>query len=330
MQLLLPPELKHRIVELSSHDTLALASLARTHTTYQILAEQALYLSLYEPSLKCLETLATNSEKAGFVRFLTTSMGNVYFRVEDDPQRAIGYLLNALVNMHSLSDLRLRIPWHFETESLDKILWSVYELGSFDLLKTNCWRHSNLHFRLQTLYCDTFLDLFQIIKSQTELQILGIYKDYGNEAGFLGTFKRLQSAQLHLPVIVELGVDFNGYFNKISVFPAFNSIDRRPSIYQVLAESFDKLGDRSPYMLSDISGLSIYLVDSCDMPSIHVLIKDMTTTFPDLTWLNFCFENPCKIVSFLLTMTVIELKSICVISASTGDKENYLFIPRSV
>jgi hypothetical protein len=127
-------------------------------------------------------------------------------------------------------------------------------------------------------------------------------------------------------VIVELGVDFD----RISVFPAFNSIDRRPSIYQVLAESFDKLGDRSLYTLADISGLSIYLVDTCNMPSIHVLIKNMTTTFPNLTRLNFRFENPCKIVSFLLTMTVIELKGICVISASTGDKENYLFIPRSV
>ena len=61
MQLSLPSELKHRIVELS---------LARTHTAIQSQAEQALYRTLSNPSLKCLETLATNSGKAGFVRFL--------------------------------------------------------------------------------------------------------------------------------------------------------------------------------------------------------------------------------------------------------------------
>ena len=69
MQLLLPSELKHRIAELSTHDTLA--SLAQTHTAFQKEAEQALYRSLSNPSFKCLETLATNPEKAGFVHFLT-------------------------------------------------------------------------------------------------------------------------------------------------------------------------------------------------------------------------------------------------------------------
>ena len=51
MQLLLPSELKHRIVELFPHDSLA--SLARTHTAFQSEAEQALYRTLSYPSLKC-------------------------------------------------------------------------------------------------------------------------------------------------------------------------------------------------------------------------------------------------------------------------------------
>jgi hypothetical protein len=196
-------------------------------------------------------------------------------------------------------------------------------LCSFELLKTNC-RHSNLSSRLQTLYCDLCLDLSQIIKSQTDLQILGLYELDGR-FGVLQTFKQLKSAQLHLPVIVALRIIGS---NGISVFPAFNCCS---SIYQVLAESFDKPGERSCYPLADASGLSIYLVDSCDMPSIHVLTKNLAMRLPDLTWLTFCFENPCKIVSFLLTMIVLELKSICVISAVTrnGDKKNYLFIPLS-
>ena len=85
-----------------------------------------------------LETLAANSEKAGFVRFLKVECvpddGN------DDHSRAMDYLLNALVNMHSLSDFRLfneRRLWENTLNYLNKILWLVYELGIFDLLKTN-------------------------------------------------------------------------------------------------------------------------------------------------------------------------------------------------
>jgi hypothetical protein len=139
------------------------------------------------------------------------------------------------------------------------------------------------------------------------LQILGIHQFYDEEVGFLQTLKRLQ---LHLPVVVSLEWDKYNNFRKIRIFPAFYSIDRYPTIYQVLAESFDK--DRSSYRLADagrvVSALDIYLIDSCDIPSIHVLTKNMTMKFPGITSLTYCFENPCEIVSFLLTMIVLELK----------------------
>jgi len=273
-------ELKHRIVELSSHDSLA--ALARTHTAYQREAEQALYHTLSCPSFKCLKTLATNSEKAGFVRSLTME----YIRNENDDhvRPAIDCLLDALVNMHSLSDFRLRIrryevqPWMVGDGSLDKIL-------------------CNVHFRLQTLYCDEPHDLSRIIKSQTELEILGIYRIY-DKAKFLGALKRLQNAQLHLPVVVALESTFHRDFDKISIFPAFYSIDRHPAIHQVLAKSFDK--DSGSDTLADadrIFQLSIYLVDSCDMPSIHELTKNMTVMFPKIVFLTFCFEDSCEISS---------------------------------
>ena len=310
--------------------------MARTHTAYQRQAEQALYRSLSSPSSKCLETLSTNSEKAGFVRSLV--MEYFKFLYKNDYQQATSYLLNALVNMHSLSDLRLRMfrsEDQIWIESLNKILWSVYEPGSFDIPETNCRLHSNVHFRLRTLYCDKSLDLFGIIRSQTELQILGIYEyHYDDEVRFLETLKQLQNAQLHLPVVVSLDSD-SGYanFGRIGIYPAFNSIDRHPTIHQVLAESFDK--GQTSYTLpvadaGDISELSIYLVDSdsCNISSVHVLIKNMAMTFPKITSLTFCFENPCEIVSFLLTVIILELKSRCVISAITGDEENCLFTPR--
>ena len=126
MQLLLPSELKHRIAELSSCNSLA--SLARTHTAYQREAEQALYRTLYihtrdDDSLKCLNTLATNPEKAGFVCFLTMECVP---SENNENRRAMTYLINALIHMHSLSDFRLRTHCdEAETwiKDLDDILW---------------------------------------------------------------------------------------------------------------------------------------------------------------------------------------------------------------
>ena len=44
--------------------------------------------------------------------------------------------------------------------------------------------------------------------------------------------------------------------------------------------------------------LSIYLIDSSDMPSISALAKDMAVSFPQIDWLDLIFERRCEIVSF--------------------------------
>ena len=182
--------------------------------------------------------------------------------------------------------------------------------GSFDLLKANCWQHSNDHFRLKTLCCDEALDLSGIITSQTELQILGIYnlKGCDDEVGFMESLKhwQLQNVHLHLPVIVVLQCDdytLDPKYYCVCIFPTFYSIDRHSTIHRVLANSFAK--DQSSYTLpvadaGEISQLSIFLVDPCDMPSVHALTKNLTITFPKITTLNFSFKNPCEIVSFFV------------------------------
>jgi hypothetical protein len=137
MQSLLPAELKHLIVELSSTDSLA--ALARTHSAYQSVAEKALYHTISidassNDSLRCLETLAENSEKAAFVRFLTIEY--TYDNI-DKNQRVTTCLSKSLINMHSLSDFRVR-SWPGEAEEemkdLGKILWSVCEIFIFSKL----------------------------------------------------------------------------------------------------------------------------------------------------------------------------------------------------
>ena len=107
---LLPPELNHLIVELSSGSPSSLAALARTHSAYQREAERALYdsLNIYtlgDDSLKCMKNLATYSEKAALVRFLIVeyASNNVV-----NNQRMTTYLSKSLTNMHTLSDFRIR------------------------------------------------------------------------------------------------------------------------------------------------------------------------------------------------------------------------------
>ena len=124
---LLPLELVHFIVELSSGSPDSLAALARTHSSYQREAEKALYDTLYiytsdDNSLKCMETLATNSEKAGLVRFLTIEYARDNIHKN---QRVMTYVSESLTNMHSLSDFRVRSwPGRQSIIELGKILLS--------------------------------------------------------------------------------------------------------------------------------------------------------------------------------------------------------------
>ena len=139
---LLPSELVHIIVELSSDSPSSLAALALTHSSCQGKAEMALYDTLWicassENSLKCVEALASNPEKAALVRFLTIEYTDNMD--ENREGRLTTYLSKSLINMHSLSDFRLRSrrrnlgkAW---MKDLSKILWSVCKLLIF--LRTN-------------------------------------------------------------------------------------------------------------------------------------------------------------------------------------------------
>ena len=131
---LLPLELKLLIIEFSSGSPSTLAALARTHPAYQREAEKALYakLSIYtssHDSLKCMESLATNSEKAALVRFLAFE----YSRKFQNTPKMMTYLSKSLINMNSLSDFRIK-SWpgdEAKMKRLGKILWSVCKIFDF-------------------------------------------------------------------------------------------------------------------------------------------------------------------------------------------------------
>ena len=139
------------------------------------------------------------------------------------------------------------------------------------------------------------------------MQILGLYtytrlRHRGCPRNILKTLKELHNAQLFFPIILSLeNTPFSTVPDCISIFPAFYSVNRRATIPQVLAQSFCKDGMYVRRKVN-ILELSIYLINSSDMPSVYKLAKDMAVSFPQIRWLNLWFEFRCEIVSFLLTV----------------------------
>jgi hypothetical protein len=132
------------------------------------------------------------------------------------------------------------------------------------------------------------------------LQSLGLLYIHDGHKNVLKILKELHNAQLFLPIVFIW--DFTRDY--IAIFPAFYSVDRRTTISQVFAQFYKNLYSRGQddYMHANanVTKLSIYLIDSSDLPSIYALTKDMAVSFPQIKWLNLWFEHRCEIVSFLL------------------------------
>ena len=130
------------------------------------------------------------------------------------------------------------------------------------------------------------------------MQILGLFTN-SSPRNHLKTLLELHNAQLSIPIVFMLE-DRRCYTfpDHISIFPAFCSVNRRATIPHKLAQLFftDEIAR------AIIFELSIYLIDSSDMPSVYALAEDMAVFFPRVEKLNLSFERRCEIVSFLLTI----------------------------
>ena len=126
----------------------------------------------------------------------------------------------------------------------------------------------------------------------------------GGPRNILKTLKEFRNTQLFFPIIVTFERENStSLINRISIFPAFYSADRRATIPPLLAQSLCK--DENDYMFAKVDyvdELSIYLIDPSDMPSIYALVKDIAVTFSHICYINLFFERQCMIVSFLFTV----------------------------
>ena len=143
------------------------------------------------------------------------------------------------------------------------------------------------------------------------MQILGLYISRSglnvvrSTRHILKILKELHNAQSFFPIIVTLvHASFAlPYAKEITIFPMFYPVDRRATIPHVLAQSFGKdQGINTVASVDNVCGVSIYMIDSSDKPSISALAKNMAVSFPQISGLYLCFERRCDIVSFLLTV----------------------------
>ena len=137
------------------------------------------------------------------------------------------------------------------------------------------------------------------------MQILGLYFSrllVGDT--LLKTLKELHDAQLYLPIVVKWeSVFISSVFEHIKIYPAFYSVSRRATIPHALAQSICKdRGNCEVIKTEIVTHLSIYMIDSFDMPSVYALAEDVAEIFPRIRWLYLWFERGCEIVSFLLTV----------------------------
>jgi hypothetical protein len=129
------------------------------------------------------------------------------------------------------------------------------------------------------------------------LQILGLYNPR-RRSSVLKILKELRNAQLFLPIIfMHASASYGDTFTSITIYPAFCSVDPHAEIPQVLVQSLCR-----DHKTENSTRLSVYLVDSSDIPSLYALAKDMAVSFPRFDHLYLFFERQCEIVSFLLTV----------------------------
>ena len=170
---------------------------------------------------------------------------------------------------------------------IERTLWSVhqfYEFSSWMFLssETNYCRHCNYHFADYNL-C-TAMKLSQIIRSQTELQILGIFVIY-DEVRVLIILKQLQNDQLHLPAVVAL---------------RGRSATRLLS-FRHLTVSIATLRLQL-HKIWQIYLIKIKVIRWQNLYALHLSRRMQNAQYP-CTYMMFfmiltLFENPCEIVSF--------------------------------
>ncbi|KAK2465153.1 hypothetical protein APHAL10511_002845 [Amanita phalloides] len=257
----LPLELIHNICTFCASSSLV--ALACANSFFQRQAEAVLYRQvtdgIWSGTFACLRSLRSNREKAFLVQSLTFDFGWNDSRFD----HALDLLVEALAQMPSLLDLRIKMPIRSDTPAS----------ALNHILRTSC-------FQLRTLYCNHDVDIAGIIEYQSSLQFLGLFKPGHATQHVLEKFNEIGKLELRrpLPRIFTLECEgFMPYVNHLSVYPALSS---GHAVFRGVAMSLTQDLDRHPITnCGDVNSISIFLESLSDLTLVCELLEDMGKSF---------------------------------------------------
>ncbi|KAG6818402.1 hypothetical protein H0H93_005231, partial [Arthromyces matolae] len=263
--------------------------------------------------MKVLETLNSNSHKAGFVRFLQveTSRG---FRNPANPL-VVNALVSTLPKLTSLRDFRIRMsPFTQELAAdISAILKARY-------------------FTLHTLMCDLSTDLLNIVKCQKGLQVVGIY-DHNDGKPFIEgkilQLLRYLATVPNGPFLFTVGCDsFIPVLHIMGLFPGClrsRSTWRYDSDLRISWQAITSALDRDMAFCMKLACNEIY--DLClffeSFDNLHVddflgkVVSDVAQHFPSVNGINLQARLPSKlalndfgrVISPIKALSIVEISS---------------------
>ncbi|KAG6812152.1 hypothetical protein H0H92_004151 [Tricholoma furcatifolium] len=287
----LPSEVKTHIASYCSQTTLT--SFARVHRIFQVEAEQALYATIAvtrhstSRQLSVFETLAVNLEKAACVRFLQVGFRRRSLSQHDFAAKALIPVLPTLV---SLKDLRIRFDAN--EQPFSKELTDILTSG---------------HFQLHTLFCNEWLGISDIVKSQSSLQCLVFY-EWTVPTATVQALDQLHAESIPLPITFSL-VSFEGKVydtyitlndTHITLFPVYLRAETRSKYFQALETIISR--DRGGYLEPEpldcnrIYEVSLFFESFGDTNYVSDFVLGMSEIFPELSRLHyFLWKGPAEL-----------------------------------
>ncbi|KAG6825650.1 hypothetical protein H0H92_002951 [Tricholoma furcatifolium] len=278
----LPLEMKAHIASYCSPS--ALAALALVQRALQGEAERTLYATIIidvrslESYKGILETLAGNHKKAFYVRFLQFD-AFMNCRSPSVNEIAAKALISILPSLVSLKDLRMKLG--LRKESFKKELNDMFKLKS-------------QHLQLDSLFCNDWFDIPELVKSQRSLWLLGTYV-----TGHL-TLQALEQLRTEsVPLPLAFCSEREGFIvqeNCIGLFPAFLPPGTHLTIFQTLKTMFARDHGVSELTCDGVNEVSLFFETLCDTKYIAEFIFGATEVFPNISDLILLGKTAVQLV----------------------------------
>ncbi|KAF5317312.1 hypothetical protein D9611_003627 [Ephemerocybe angulata] len=277
---ILPPELHSEIVGFCSPS--ALRYLPLVNKEFRFHSEKLLYAHVAVRSSRqwqvgVFETLATDTTKAGYVKFLSLEF--------DQPEHPTDSLvLQRLVSagpaLKNLKDLRIRLRQDLRLEN--------YTAGVFSMLCAG-------YFQLNTLFVGDYYDFGAVLKAQEHLTVLGVF-----EAMFYyGPRFLLKSVKDHPLIAVYLRRHGDASKPKVTLAPELLSLKHARDFDAILGKALESDDMAMIPRAEQVTDVAVYLEHVPSREIFEAFIDATARLFVNLRYLQL--ELPCSDDTYLTT-----------------------------